>query len=64
MDDIGTEREKEKHRDYKEGRKKERKGIQIEMERILRREQEKKKRKESNGLGFKRMVLYSGCYGD
>lgn len=41
MDDIGTKREKEKHRDYKEGRKKERKGIQIEMERILRREQEK-----------------------
>lgn len=41
VDDIGTEREKEKHRDYKEGRKKERKGIQIEMERILRREQEK-----------------------
>lgn len=63
MDDIGTEREKEKHRDYKEGRKKERNTDRNGKD-IKKRAGEIKKRKESNGLGFKRMVLYSGCYGD
>lgn len=64
MDDIGTEREKEKHRDYKEGRKKKERNTDRNGKDIKKRAGEIKKRKESNGLGFKRMVLYSGCYGD
>lgn len=53
MDDIGTEREKEKHRDYKEGRKKKERNTDRNGKDIKKRAGEIKKGKKAMGSDLK-----------